>query len=397
MRALIAVAGTGLTAVLLSPFRSFVTLACLVTVLLPYLVGLGLSRGIQAQAQIAVRSGADLYVAGSQFGRDVPVPLTTIDELRKLDGVRQVVPRIIGHVVLGGEGEAAVVVGLPPDRFQAEITCIEGRLPSARNEVVLGTDLAQRLNIRVGERLAPFYRNRAGEKISVVVGLFRSDVSLWQSRLMLTTLDTATAIFDQPGLATDLLLTCRPGYQDQVRRAIVQLAPPAPPGTATLRFRVTSRDELLALIPSGLHHREGIFSLLFLVAFAVGVLVVAVTSGFGLSGRQREIGILKATGWQTDEILLRASVESLTIVVLGFSVSLVLAFIWLSWFNGFWVAGIFLSGVGIVPSFRVPYQLAPIPALLGLVVAFVVVMTGTISSTWRSAIVSPFMAIRSSR
>ena len=56
------------------------------------------------------------------------------------------------------------------------------------------------------------------------------------------------------------------------------------------------------------------------------------------------MGILKATGWQTDEILLRAGVENLLIVAGGFSISLLLAFVWLAWFNGFWIAGVFPLG-----------------------------------------------------
>ena len=45
--------------------------------------------------------------------------------------------------------------------------------------------------------------------------------------------------------------------------------------------------------------KEGIFSALYLIAFAVGVPAILVASGFGLSERKREIGIMKATGWNT--------------------------------------------------------------------------------------------------
>ena len=85
MRGLL-VAGTGLSAVLLHPLRSLVTVACLVAVLLPYLVGLGISRGVQKDAEDAVRFGADLYVTGSQFGRDVPVSVSAADTIRQIDG-----------------------------------------------------------------------------------------------------------------------------------------------------------------------------------------------------------------------------------------------------------------------------------------------------------------------
>jgi len=401
MSAFLGIARTSLTAILLYPLRSLVTTACLVAVLLPFLAGLGLSRGVQQEAEESVRLGADLYVTGSQFGRDVPVPLTALAELGKIEGVRQVVPRIVGGKVLGKEHHNAVLVGLMPEYFPAGIDCIEGRLPapSTRNELVIGSELARRLRLRVGDMIPPdFYRNRNGERLSEVVGIFRSDVSLWQAHLIFTTFDTAATIFDQQGLATDLLIYCRPGYQDQVRRVILQTVRLAPPkAEANVTPRVTTREELEALLPSGLLHREGIFNLLFLLAFTVGILVVLVTSGFGLSGRRREIGILKATGWQTDEILLRDGVESLLLSLTGVSLSILLAFVWLEWFNGYWIASVFLAGVNTAPGFKVPYRLTPIPVLLAFLISFVVVMSGTLYSSWRAATTAPFEAIRSAR
>jgi ABC-type lipoprotein release transport system permease subunit len=400
MRGLFAVAGTGLSAVLLHPLRSLVTVACLVAVLLPYLVGLGLSRGVEKEAEDAVRFGADLYVTGSQFGRDVPVPVAAVDAVRRIDGVREVVPRIVGSLMLGKDNEPVVLVGLPPDHFPAGVECVEGRLPQPANvnELVVGSELARRLSLRVGDYVPPFYRNRQGERLSVVVGIFRSDVSLWQARLVLTTFDTAARIYDQQGFATDLLVYCRPGYADEVRRTILQSVPLSPPNAdAPVRPRVTAREDLEAVIPRGLSHREGVFNVLFVLAFAVGILAVLVTSGFGLSGRRREIGILKATGWQTDEVLLRSGVESLVLTLIGASVSVLLAYAWLAWLNGRWVAGIFLTGVGSEPSFAVPFRLTPVPVLVAFLVAFAVVMSGTLYSSWRAATAPPFEAIRSAR
>src|SRR5262245_29981100 len=106
--ALLEVARTGLTSILLHPLRAAVPTAALVLALLPYLVGLGLSRGIQDQAEAAVRFGADLYVQGEQFGRPVPIPLSTVGEIRKLPGVVAATPRIVGRVELGRDRVSAV-------------------------------------------------------------------------------------------------------------------------------------------------------------------------------------------------------------------------------------------------------------------------------------------------
>jgi hypothetical protein len=243
--------------------------------------------------------------------------------------------------------------------------------------------------------LPPFYRNDRGERVSRVVGVFRPDAPLWQANLVLTTFDTAAAVFDQEGLATELLVWCRPGYEGAVSRAIAGgLSFPGGEGEGAVRPRVTTREELIALLPRGVRHRQGVFSLHFVLAFAVAILVLLVTSGVGLAERRREIGILKATGWQTDEVLLRGAVESVALSLAGACLALLLAWVWLRVFNGYGIAGLFLHGVGVAPEFRVPFRLTPVPALLGFVLSLVVVLTGTLASAWRAATVAPREAMR---
>jgi ABC-type lipoprotein release transport system permease subunit len=392
---LLEIAATGLASVRLYPVRSLVSITALVVVLLPYLVGLGLSEGIRTEAEASVSFGADLYVSGSQFGRPVPLPLAAVSNVRAIEGVTEVLPRIVGVVSLGKEEVRAVLVGMPAEHFLPWGSCISGELPQRDNELVIGTALAHRLNLKVGSVLPPFYHNEHGERLSRVVGVFQANAPLWQANLVLTTFDTATLVFDQPGLATDLLVWCRPGYQESISRRIVRdLALSNTEGRGTVRPRVVAREDLQALLPQGLLHREGIFTLHFVLAFAVGILVLLVTSGFGLSERRREIGILKATGWQTDEVLLRGAAESLSLSLAGGCLSLLLAWVWLAWFNGRGIAGIFLAGVSAVPEFPVPYRLAPVPALLCFALSFVIVCTGTLWSSWRAATAAPREAMR---
>lgn len=397
MRPYLAVARTGLTSLLLHPQRALVTIACLVAILLPYLVGLGISRGVREQAEVSIRFGADLYVSGERLGRPAPVPLDAVDRIRALPGVAGATPRIIARIEIGKDRAAAVLVGLAVHDFPPELECIAGRLYKGgnANEIVVGSDLARRLLLEVGSPLPPtalaHYRSRQAERNFEVVGIFRSDVPMWQARLVVTSFETAAHLLDQPGLATDVLVRCRTEYQDEVERAILR---DIGPSLAPNRLRITTRDDLALLLPQGLEHREGIFTVLFVLAFVVGILVVMVTSGFGLSERRREIGILKATGWQTDELLLRSLVESLLISLAGAALSIVLAFVWLRWLNGYWIASVFIPGVDAAPGFRVPFRLTPIPALLAALLALVMVLTGSLYSTWRAATTSPREAMR---
>src|SRR5438876_7997864 len=113
MRRLLEIGQTGLVAVRLHPLRSVVCVIALVVVLVPYLAGIGLSKGLAEQAESSDPFGADLYVSGRQFGRPAPLPISAADHIRDIPGVKAVVPRRVGQVVLGKERVPAVLVGLP--------------------------------------------------------------------------------------------------------------------------------------------------------------------------------------------------------------------------------------------------------------------------------------------
>ena len=187
---------------------------------------------------------------------------------------------------------------------------------------------------------------------------------------------------------------CRAGYEAGIRSAILQMSFADSKTAGVPRFNVTAKDDVRRLLSVELLHGGGIFNLHFLLAFVVGILVILVTSGLGMSERRREIGILKATGWQTDEILLRGVVESLLLSFTGAAIALLLVFVWLNWLNGCWIAAVFLAGVDAATTFKIPCSLAPVPALICFLISLIIVLSGTLYSCWRAAIVPPVEAMR---
>jgi ABC-type lipoprotein release transport system permease subunit len=249
--------------------------------------------------------------------------------------------------------------------------------------------------VEVGVRLPPFYRSRAGDRVSTVVGIFRADLPVWEANLLFCSFETAARIFDQDGLATSLLVTCEPGYEDSVTRAL-RLLPPFDDGGphGPVAAAVTSRDDLRDLLPRGLRHLDGVFQIHFVLAFAVGIPLLMVAAGLGLAERRREAALLKATGWMTDEVLLQGMVESLVLALIGAATAVVLAWGWLGPLGGKGISGVFLPGATPWPAFRAPFRLVPVPALLGFSVSFAIVSVGTLYSTWRAATAAPALALR---
>jgi ABC-type lipoprotein release transport system permease subunit len=233
------------------------------------------------------------------------------------------------------------------------------------------------------------------ERTSRVVGVFRSEAPLWQAHTVLVSLETAGLLFAEREAVTSFLVRCPESFRDPLARQIRMLGSLAPPGDGPpLRPRVTTRDDVEALLLRRVLDRETLFLLPLVVAFAVGVPLVLVSSGAGLVERRREAGLLRAIGWIQDELLFRCLVESAVLAAIGGASAVVLAFLWLRVFNGVGIAPVLFPGAGRVPGFRVPWHLGAIPVLLAFSVTGVLIAAGTLTSTWRAATAPPAEAMR---
>jgi ABC-type lipoprotein release transport system permease subunit len=392
-----AVVRSGFAAVLLHPLRSAAAVAAVTAILVPFTAGMAISEGLRDEAAEAARSGADLVVTGVRFGRPAPLPSSAADVLRAVPGVASVRERIVGAIELGAAHEPAVLVGVAGDGLPPGTDCVEGRLfrAGAGNELVVGARLARRLGLSPGARIPPFYVNREGERVSEVVGVFRTGRAPWDANVVLCSLETARAFYDESGTSTQLLVDCRPGYADAVRAAVRRIPTLAPPGSPEpLAPRVLSRADLEATLAAAGAASEGVFALHFVLLLAAAIPILVVATGAGLRERRRETGILRMLGWGTDDVLLRATTESLVLAAIGASLSILLAALWLGPCGARGIAAVLLPGADADPGFGVPWRLAPGPVAVASALSLALVLVGTIPSNWRAAAAEPMEAMR---
>jgi ABC-type lipoprotein release transport system permease subunit len=397
MSGVLAIARSGVSAALLHRMRSAATIACVGAVLVPFVCGMAVSQGLTDEAADAARFGADLVVTGVRYGRPAPVPLAAADALRAVPGVTAVRPRIVGALRIGAERHDAVVVGVDLDAAPNDVRCVAGRMfaPSARNELVFGSRLAARLHLAPGARVPPFYSDREGERVSEVVGVFRSDLPMWEANVILASLATAQRLFDERGTATQFLVSCAPAYVDEVRVAIGRVPSLAVAGSADpLRPRVVSRADAEADLARAAAFGQGVYALHFVLLFAAAIPLLVVASGAGLRERRREVGVLKMLGWGTDDVLLRAAAESLLLAAVAAAASVLLAALWLGPLHAWGIAAVLLPGADADPSFHVAWRMTPGPVTIASVLALVLVLVGTLPSNWRAASAEPMEAMR---
>jgi ABC-type lipoprotein release transport system permease subunit len=158
--------------------------------------------------------------------------------------------------------------------------------------------------------------------------------------------------------------------------------------------RIVLRDEILRTYEAVFSWRGGIL-IVILAGAALAFMILAWDKASGLSPEEkREIGILKAVGWETSDVLLLKFWEGMAISLTSFLVGMLLAYIHTFAASAALFAPI-LKGWGVLfPRFRlIPSLDAPlIIALFFLTVVPYIV--ATIIPSWRASIVDPDAVMR---
>lgn len=362
--------------------KTVVVCLCIVAILTPFITAIAVSEGIRGQSLTSVKAGADLYLTFDEFGRNAAIPLKYLDKIKNIFGVTKVVPRIIGRGFL--QNKLAVIVGLNKKDIPESVTCISGRVFESPNEVVVGYELAKHFHLKIGDQFSMRCQQR---KTCTVVGFFSSDSGIWGSSMILMSFQDAGELFGKQDIATDMQIYTLPGHNSEIATDLYDMLQNEP-------YRLQDKHMIELYVKKGFMLKEGIFSALYIVAFALGVPAILVASGFGLSERKKEIGIMKATGWQTLEVLELISFEQLLISLLGATIAVVLSILWVKGFNGAFVAQFFIAEITMLPKFTLPARFLSLPCLLSFFFAFLLTMVGSIYSSWRASTVSPVVSMK---
>jgi ABC-type lipoprotein release transport system permease subunit len=188
------------------------------------------------------------------------------------------------------------------------------------------------------------------------------------------------------GHATDLVVTVRNEKEIPV---IARKISEALPDT-----RIVSRDEILRTYDAVFSWRGGI--LLALLAGAVLAFVIfAWDRAAGLSAEERkEIGILKAIGWETSDVLLMKFWEGTAVSLSSFLLGIIAAYVHVFFASAALFEPVLKGWSVLYPQFRlVPF--IDFPQVAALFFLTVVPYTvATVIPSWRAATVDPDSVMR---
>lgn len=369
--------------------RSIVLILCLIAVLFPFISAISISEGIKFQSLISVEEGADIYVTSDYFGSNAPISLDYLERFRKMDGVTKVFPRIVGRTYF--VNRLATIVGILPENIPKSIRLAQGTMFRERGEVVIGKGLAKEFRLQPGVR---FTLSTNPSKVFKVAGIFDADATIWSANLILMVFEDASEFFKMKGKATDILIYTRPGYATKLAEEIQEATGASNPDRSDPPLRVQDRTLVKRYFQRGFNYKAGVFTALYTVAFALAIPALLVISGFGQTERRKEIGVIKATGWQTQEVMEMVAMENLVVSLTSAPLAILLAMAWLKWFNGAFIAQFFIAEIGLMARFPVPSRFLPLPSFFAFLFAIVLTMVGSLYSTWRTATIPPVEAMR---
>jgi putative ABC transport system permease protein len=264
----------------------------------------GLWAGIQAQsAQYVDATGAALWVLPSGtralFAEGTQLPTSTLQTVRATPGVDWAASAWGQYAILNlhDTRAAIVLIGSAPGQPGGAWAVARGRVPAADDEVAIDRVLAAKHGLHLGDRLA------VADRSYRVVGITRH--AGFMTGYVFATHRAVETLLGAPGKTSAILVGTSQPAAVQSRLAASGLTV-----VDTSELRRTAVELNTRVFGSPLRLMVGI-------AFAAGVLIVALTVYAQVAERRREYGIVKALGASSRRLAALALAQTLVLSGLG--------------------------------------------------------------------------------
>jgi len=333
----------------------------------------------------------DLVVQRTVGGRPALLDPAWAAEVAELPGVRRVRPRVWGYLFYPALPGNVTIVGRPKgtaNRIDRTALTAGGRLPEEEGEIALGATLAERLAVRVGDEVGLPPPGADGTFLFLeVVGTFVEESALWTADVAVVVDEDARRLLGVPGeRVVDLAVELTTPLEAPV---IAERVGASFPGA-----RVVDRVLLERVYALTFGARGGLVAVMLLPALAA-FLLLAWDRLTGLDERERrEIGVLKAVGWGTWDVLAARLWENAVVATGGTVLGIVVAYAYVYLARAPGLAGAIFGWSNLYPPFRL-VPVLDVGLFVGLVGALVVpFLAVSLVPAWRAAMRDPQESLR---
>lgn len=331
------------------------------------------AHALKREAALLLKGAPDIIVQKMVAGRQEMIPTSYLARMKEIRGVISGVPRLWGYYYYPTvKANYTIMV---PDSFGHK----EGT-------VLIGKGVSRTLSVGKGQEL--WFRASDGSALKfTVASILPAESEIIASDLILMSGEDFKKLFAIPGgYATDLLLSVR---NSRELATIAEKISGVLPDT-----RPIIRDEILRTYDAIFSWRQGIM-VVVLGGALLAFVILAWDKASGLSAEERrEIGILKAIGWETSDVIFVKFWEGTVISLVSFLVGILLAYLHVFFSSAVLFAPILKGWAVLYPEFRL------VPFIDGYQVTTLFFLTvipytvATIVPSWRAATIDPDAQMR---
>ena len=342
------------------------------------------SSALKIEAAHVLDSAPDLIVQRTLGGRHDLIPVEYIEKIKKIAGIGAVTQRFWGYYYDPLTEANYTIQGI--DGTAKSLQLLDGRLPSGRGECAIGAGIAELKKTGTGGELILVNSSNTGVLYEVVGG-FRAHSSLLTNDLIVLANDAVIDFFGYPpGMATDVAVQV---YNKKELQTAANKVKRLLPDT-----RPITKSELVRTYDMVFNWRSGLMLSVFSAA-VIAFCILAWDKATGLSAEEKqEIGILKAIGWDTADVLALKFWEGLIIALTSFLLGAIAGFVHVFFFEAFFLAPVIKGWSVVFPRFHLTPHLDP---YLVFTLGFLTVMpyvASTIIPAWKTAITDPETVMR---
>lgn len=351
-----------------------------------------LTGALTNSAQAVLVNTPEITIQKMSAGRQEAIPVSYVEKLHTLYGIRAIVPRVWGYYFDESHLANYTVLALESDGMPSgnklDLTLEYGHFPrlDEKGSVVIGHSVQDVLGLEK-RRVFSLFRPDLSLKSFNVAGLFSLKTDLLTNDLIVMNLDDARDLFNiPPTMVTDLCVyVANPTEISTIAKKIAVLLPDT---------RVLTKNQIQKTYQVVFSWRSGFASICLLTAL-VAFAILAWDKASGLSPEEkREIGILKILGWETGDILAVRFWESTLIASIAFIIGCTVAYFHVAFFDASLFKPVMLGWSVIHPSFKLLPSVHLADFLLIFTFSVLPYLGATIIPAWRCATVPPDSVIR---
>lgn len=328
---------------------------------------------LKKEAAIVLRDSPELIVQRVPGGRHDLIPLSYAENIRRIGSMTNVRTRLWGHYydpVVGANYTLMVPDGSSP----------------APGSIIIGEGVSRVRLAYEGDTLE--FRTFDGSILELAVEkTLPPESALISSDLILVSGEDFRRISGvPPGYATDIAVRIKnPRERPIAAREVAALFPDT---------RQISQEDILRTYDAVFDWHGGIMRVILLGSL-FALIILAWEKASGLSAEERkEIGILKAVGWETSDVLFMKFWEGIAISLTSFFSGILLAYSHVFFTASFIFEPVLKGWAVLYPRFRTTPSVDPFELLILFSLTVVPYTVATIIPAWRTALVDPDSVMR---